>query len=102
MRREARVICSPLGQYAGDIFVPVSIAAQALSLSLSTKKDERKTKFSIERTMTEKGLGLWIRLAGWDRPYASHTCTVLSSLPEAMYLPSGDHTTDHTELVWPL
>ena len=32
---------------------------------------------------------------------ASHILTVLSSLPEAMYLPSGLHATEFTLLVWP-
>src|SRR5260370_11573282 len=32
---------------------------------------------------------------------ARHTCTVPSSLPEAIYCPSGDHVTDVTWPEWP-
>src|SRR6266571_1535453 len=49
-------------------------------------------------TSTAPLVGAVVALAGTGSSHsaASHTCTVLSQLPEAMRLPSGDHATAYT------
>lgn len=68
----------------------------------SSKEDVCSMKEESLHVRSLVYMELWSKMSAHTLHLACQTCTVVSELPEAMEVPSGDQTSELTELVCPL